>query len=213
MSKKVLIIAPLNDVVTVTSNMATYHLLDWIGNRSFNLDIDYLVGGLANRFFLGLMTARKKYDLVIYYGHGNPDNLKGVHILRSMIDKVNIKYLKGMTMSTMACYSGSELAKEAIKQGIVSYIGTVTPYYAAFPEKERNFLKDWVDYTTIKDKLLLRRKSFREAFRGFQDRGQYYINLYAKKKHYRNYDWYLNAVKSNLKNTKLFGNPNIAPLK
>ena len=211
---KVLLIAPLLDVPTVTSNLATLEILDWIDNRTFDtdIDIDYLTGIIANKLFYNLKVWKKKYDLILYYGHGYSDKLMGNHIYISLINTKNIYKLKGTGISSMACFSADRLGKVAINEGVKAYIGTITPYWAAFPENYRNFTKDWIDYTTIKDKMLLTGHSFGEAINAFKNRAAYYLNIYEKYKDYESYNWYIDSIKSNIQNTILLGDKDYCPM-
>ena len=203
---KVLIIAPLQDVPTITSNLAINELMGFAATKD-NLDIDYLWGLGANRTFFNLKTALKKYCGVIYYGHGEKNRLIGINMFRSIINKKNIYRLKGTGISTMACLTLKELGIEAIKKGVSTYLGTEEVYYAAFPEKERNYLADWVDYTTVKDKALLDGKTFGEAVEIFKKRANKYLSIYKQNIGYRNYDWYAKSVEHNIKYTKVIGDP------
>jgi len=199
----------LMDIPTITSRMAINRLLDYAYNQ-FHLDIDHLDHAFATRSWFWYNMKTKDYDLVIYYGHGKEDKLKGNNIWQSAITKKNIYKLNGTPMSTMACFSAKELGMFAVENNYApAYIGTITPYYAAWDEKERDFLKDWIDYTTSKDIALMDGKSFGEAFNIFQIRGKNYLRIYEQNKGYKNFDWYYNATKSNLENTILIGNPDI----
>lgn len=204
---KVLIIAPLVDVPTVTSNMAVGELMAYATTKN-DLDIDFLWGIGANRLSFNFKTAFKKYDIVIYYGHGKYSKLHGTHMFWSLLNASNIGKLKGVGVSTMACESARELGEEAIKQGVSAYIGSDEVYYAAFPERERNYLSDWIDYTTVKDKALLDGKTFGEAYDLFKKRATQYLNIYKRNIDYMNYDWYYESTLHNLKHTILLGDKN-----
>ncbi|HEC37827.1 hypothetical protein LCGC14_0223420 [marine sediment metagenome] len=205
---KILIISPLQDIPTITSNLAIAELMNYAATK-YDLDIDYLWGLGANRAFFSWKTALKKgYDLIIYYGHGEKNRLIGINAIRSIINIKNIHKLKGAGVSTMACLSLKELGVAAIKKGVKAYIGTDELYYAAFPEKEYNYLSSWIDYTTVKDKAILDGKTFGEAYNLFVKRATKYLNIYKAKSGYRNYDWYAKSTEWNIKHTKLIGDPN-----
>lgn len=208
MKPKILIIAPLGDLPTVTSNLAIMEIMGYAATKD-NLDIDFLWGIGANRLSFNIKTSLKKYDGIIYYGHGKESKLHGAHLFWSIISPSNINKLKGAGISTMACLSLKELGKIAIQKGVKAYIGSDEVYYAAFPEKERNYLKDWIDYTTVKDKALLDGKTFGEAYALFQKRATKYLNIYKSKLNYRNYDWYYDATLHNIQHTKLIGDSNV----
>lgn len=204
---KVLFIAPLMDLPTITSNMGIFDIFHYAYAKDRNdLDIDFLWGIWAAKPWFNLRNRWENYDGIFYWGHGKPERLVGN--FSSMLDKKNIHKMKGKCISTMACWSALRLGRWAIREGADAYIGTIKPYYAAFREPERNFLRDWIDYTTLKDKLLLDGASFGEAYRAFQERGQHYLNIYEKKKGYRNFSWYYKSLKHNLKYTVLLGDPN-----
>lgn len=205
---KILIIAPLIDLPTVTSNLAIMEIMGYAATKD-NLDVDFLWGIAANRLLFNLKTSLKKYDGVIYYGHGKENKLHGTHIFWSIINPTNIGKLKGAGISTMACLSLKELGKAAMEKGVSAYIGSDEVYYAAFPEKERNYLTDWVDYTTVKDKAILDGKTFGEAIALFQKRATKYLNIYKQNIGYRNYDWYAESIEWNIQHTKLIGDSNI----
>ncbi len=205
MSKpKILIIAPLQDLPTITSNMAVNEIMSYAATK-YNLDIDYMWGIVANRTWFNIKTRFKDYDGVIYYGHGEKNRLIGINSFLSIINKKNIHKLKGAAMSTMACLSLKELGVAAIEKGVKAYIGSDENYMAAFPEKERNYLRDWIDYTTVKDKALLDGKTFGFAYDLFIKRATTYLNIYKTKLNYRNYEWYANSLEHNIEHTKLIG--------
>jgi len=208
MKPKVLIIAPLLDIPTLTSSIAVHEILDYANNRTNKIDFDLLSGLQAIRLIYDIKTYFKDYDLILYYGHGTPSTLKGNHIWFSLIDARNSDTLKDKIVSTMACYSGKRLGQIAIDSGARAYIGTTTKYFAAFPESEHNYLKDWVDYTTSKDKALIDGKTVGEAFRIFQEKGKQYLEIYRMNIKFFNYEWYLHSIESNLKNTILIGDYN-----
>lgn len=205
---KILLIAPLVDVPTITSNMGVYEILSYASNR-FDLDIDYLWGFLANRAAYNLANKFKKYDAIFYWGHGKEAKLHGTHLLWSIISKNNIHKAGDTPFDTMACLSAKDLGKFAVNGGTKAYIGSTELYYAAYPEKERDFLADWIDYTSIRQKALLDGKTFGEAYKMFVDKITEYIKLYKSFGDYRNYDWYYEAALHNLKHTILIGDPNI----
>lgn len=205
---KILIVAPLVDVPTVTSNLAIFELLDYASTKD-NIDIDILWGAMANRVLFDIKNAMKNYSGIIYYGHGKETKLHGTHLFWSVISVNNVKRLKGKAISTMACLSAKVLGKVAIEDGVSAYIGTDEVYYAAFPEKERNYLNDWIDYTISKDKALLDGKTFGEAYEIFEKKASQYLNIYKQNIHYRNYDWYYEATLHNLQHTKLIGDKNV----
>lgn len=203
---KILIISPLQDPATVTSNLAVHEIMRYAATK-WDLDIDYLPFLLANRWVLTSYLKKKKYDLIIYYGHGYPNNIKGNHHWNSLLNSKNIKLVGDTPMDVMACYTARDFGKQAINSGVKTYIGTTTAYWAAFNEKERCYLDDWINYTTIRAKMLMDGATFGEAFQAFQDRGRKYLNIYEANRGYRNYDWYADTLSSNLLNTVLLGDP------
>lgn len=204
---KVLLIAPLMDLPTFTSNLGVSEVLTYASNKD-NIDIDLLWGLAANRLSYNIATKLKKYGAVFYWGHGKEERLLGAHLLWSIINKKNILKAGDTPFDTMACLSAIDLGAFAVKNGTKAYIGTTDLYYAAYPEKERNFLRDWINYTSIRQKSLLDGKTFGEAYQDFIDRITYYINLYKSFGDYRNYDWYYESALHNLKTTILIGDPN-----
>lgn len=201
---KILLIAPLVDIPTIVSNLAVFEILGYADTKP-DIDIDYLPGIMANRLMYILHTTFKKYDLIIYYGHGERDRLMGNHIYWSIINKKNVKKTRLTPFDTMACHSAMELGTFAVEQGAKAYIGTIDLYYAAFPEKEHNFLRDWIDYTTIKTKALLDGATFGEAYNLFRKRAISYLTLYKKSLGYKNYDWYAKTLAHNINKTILLG--------
>lgn len=213
MTTRILLIAPLVDIPTFTSSLAVHDILKFAKNHD-NIDIDLLRGIMANRYIFNFNTFMKKYDLFSYWGHGEPDKLKGSHIWHSIINLRNIHKTKGSSFDTMACDSLQILGTYAIEKDIVkAYIGTKDKYWAAFPEKERNFLSDWIDYSTIRMKKLLEGATFGEAYNAFQKRGKMYLKIYEENRGYKNYDWYADHLRMNLENTILLGDPNIKIIK
>lgn len=204
---KILIIAPLMDIPTITSNEAVYDILKYLETK-YTIDTDIIWGPTSRRFIYNIYTKLKNYDGIFYLGHGERDRLFGNQIFRGMIDTKNISKAKNSIIATMACFSGDILGKIAIKNGIKAYIGTTEEYFAFFPEKERDFLKDWRDITTTYFKDIIDGKTVGEAYGHFQERGKYYLNIYQKNLNYRNFDWYYNSLAHNLKYTVLLGDPN-----
>ena len=203
---RILLIAPLVDIPTIVSNLAIFEILAYADTKP-DIDIDYLPGIMANRFMYNLYTTFKKYDLIIYYGHGEKDRLMGNHFYWSIINKKNVRRTNPASFDTMACHSAAGLGMLTVKQGTKAYIGTTDLYYAAFPEKEYNFLRSWIDYTTIKTKALLDGKTFGEAYKAFLDTINKYITLYEQNIGYKNYDWYLEKTIWNRDHTILLGDP------
>lgn len=195
------------DIPTITSNMGVYEILDYASNRN-DLDIDILWGFLANRLSFNIKTSMKKYDAIFYWGHGKEVKLHGTHLLWSIINKKNIYKAGDTPFDTMACLSAKDLGMFAVEHGTQAYIGTTELYYAAYPEKERDFLADWIDYTSIRQKALLDGKTFGEAYDMFVDKITEYIKLYESYGDYRNYDWYYESALHNLKHTILIGDRN-----
>lgn len=204
---KILLIAPLYDIPTITSNIAVEHILEYAGNK-FNIDIDLLWGIMANRFAYSIYNKFKKYDAIFYWGHGEANRLLGTHIWSSIINTKNVYKVRDTIIDTMACHSLKELGKKAIDDGVKAYIGTDAVYYAAFPEKERNFLADWIDYTTARAIALLDGKTMKEAYDIFIQKATYYLKIYKSNINYGNYDWYYETLLHNINHTKLLGDEN-----
>lgn len=208
--KKILLIAPLIDVPTVTSNLLAYDILSYLGQDKIkdNFDVDLLWGIAANRLAFNYMAKKKHYDIVMYVGHGTKGNLKGEHIFGSIINKRNISLLKDSIVLTMACLSAAELGKTAIQKGVKAYIGGTDLIYAHYPEKERDYLKDWRDEYSTYFKEVIDGKNVYDAYRSFQNKMTHYINIYNREGNNRNYDWYENAALWNRRVTVLLGDPN-----
>lgn len=204
---KILLIAPLVDIPTFTSNKAVFHILEYAGKYP-DIDMDLMWWLGANRLSFNWKVSIKKYDLIIYYGHGKTYKLYGNHIFLSMINMGNIHRIGGTPMDTMACLSAKGLGFEAVKRGSKAYIGTIKPYYAAFPEIERDYLEDWIDYTTIKTKRLIDGATFGEAYNAFIKKCEYYLDIYEIHLDEYNYSWYYKTLKENMKNTILIGDKN-----
>lgn len=210
MKKKILLIAPLIDIPTITSNLLAYDLLAYLGrdNIKDKFDVDLLWGLGANRLSFDFYTKFKKYDLVMYVGHGTKNNLKGEHLFGSIINKNNISRLKDSIVLTMACSSAAELGRVAIQKGVKAYIGGEDLIYASYPEKERNYLDDWRDEYGTYFKEVIDGKNVYEAYRDFQRKMTHYIKIYDMEGEYRNFDWYKESALHNQKITILLGDPN-----
>jgi len=205
----ILLIAPLLDKPTYTSNIAVSRLLEF-SKRFENVKIDLLWGINANKSMFNYYINKKRYNAVFYWGHGIEDAIKGNKIIGNMINKRNILKARNIPFDVMACYTAKDLGKYAVAHGIPAYIGTDDVYFAAFREKERDFLEDWIDYTLSRQKALIEGKTFGEAYSIFVKKASYYISLYKTFGDYKNYDWYYKTTKHNLKHTILIGEPEVS---
>lgn len=195
------------DVPTITSNMGVYDILKYLDTK-LTINTDILWGFTGKRFLFNNYMNRHKYDAIFYLGHGEKNKLMGSNIFGSIINERNIGKAKGTIIATMACFSSLELGRVAIKEGVRAYIGTKKEFYAFFPEKERNYLDDWRDVVTTYFKDIIDGRTVGEAFGHFQNKCKYYLSIYKKNLHYRNYDWYYKAMYHNLINTELLGDKN-----
>lgn len=199
-------IVPLMDIPTVTSNMAAFDIYKYIKKKP-TIDLDILHGGFATRSFYALRSNTKKYDAVFYLGHGEKNRLMGNHMFWSIINRKNIDNVKGSIFATMACFSSDGLGRYAVNNGVKSYIGCKKEYYAFFPEKERNYLDDWRHIVGTYFKGIVDGKTIGEAYGRSREVSKHYLNIYWKNRHYRNYDWYYRALKHNIDNMELLGDP------
>lgn len=205
--KRILFLVPLVDIPTITSNLLAKDLLEYMDTKD-DLDVDLLWDGAANRFIYNMKTSLKEYNAVFYIGHGNKDKLYGQHLFWSVINKKNIHKVKNAIIVTMACHSGKELASIAIREGARAYIGSEQLIWAHFPEKERNFLRDWRDEFGSYFKAIVDGKSIGEALKIFQEKMDHYIKIYEEKKNYKNFDWYYKSAIWNRSVMKVWGDSN-----
>lgn len=204
--KSILFISPLIDLPTATSTLAVYDLIKYLLNKP-QFDIDLLWGIGAKRPFYNLRVKEKKYDMIIYLGHGEKDRLMGNNLFFSLINPRNVGKLKGSIIATMACFSSEVLGRVAIQKGVRAYIGCKKEYMAFFPEIEHDFLDDWRIITESYFKALLDGRTAMAAFSEFQLMGKQYLQMYREHYHEGHYWWYFRALKHNLQNTELLGNP------
>jgi hypothetical protein len=203
----ILFLAPLVDVPTISSNYAVLKLLNYSYDIP-NIDVDLLWGLGANRALFNKRFELEKYNAIFYWGHGKEDKLYGTHIISSVINDNNIPMLRGKVIDTMACFSAKKLGKFAIKNGVKSYIGTEEAYYLGFWCPEHNFLTDWIDYTSIRHKLMMSGYTIGEAYNEFIKKATKYASLYAKYPNNANFKWHYDTITHNIKNTILLGDKN-----
>lgn len=203
---RILLISPLMDIPTITSNLAVAEILEYAKTK-LNTDIELLFGLKANRIFFDFTTTFRKFDAIIYFGHGRENSLAGNHIFWSMINRNNVYKTRDTPYSVMACHSAAGLGKYAVKNGTKAYFGSTEEKYAFFPEKERDFLADWIILETTVPKLIMDGKTFGEAYKAFIERCNYFLELYQANIGYKNYDWYYDALKHNRDVTILLGDP------
>lgn len=154
---KILVIAPLHDYPTILSNRAVSQLLDFMNELGIKYNLLRFIS--VNRPTINLLASLNHYDGIFYYGHGDTDRLGDwVMPLIGLIDKRNIKLFKNSIIYTMACLSGIQLSKTAIKNGVRAYFGHNVRYFA-FVKKlglKYDFLQDWIDLVNyIPQRLLL----------------------------------------------------------
>lgn len=142
---RILLIAPLHDYPTSLSIRAAFQINQFLNSQ--RIPHDFLWGFSANRPAINYLTRKYTYNGVFYYGHGMEDRLgDALMIIKGLIDTKNIGSLRNSIMYTMACLSGQELAREAIKKGVRAYYGHKIRYFA-FVERigiKYNFLQDWI---------------------------------------------------------------------
>lgn len=153
---RLLVIAPLHDYPTSLSTRAVFRLTRFMDSRDINYDL--LWGLSANRPAINHFARTHTYNGVFYYGHGMEDRLGGALMpIIGLIDAKNIGLFEDTIFYTMACLSGRELSKEAIKKGVSSYYGQTVRYFAFVSKMglRYDFMDDWIRMVNLIPKRLI----------------------------------------------------------
>jgi hypothetical protein len=199
---RVLVISPLHDYPTYLSNKAVLDLLDFLKKR--NVSYDHL-SLFANRFSVNLL-AKKGYNGVFYYGHGQEDRLGDILIdFLPLIDANNVGLFQNSIIYTMSCLSGVELGKIAIKKGVKAYFGHSIRYFAFVNllGSNHDFIADWIKLVNYIPKALVEGKIARKALIEYENFANDLYTRYLKLDKEKNLKiLYLNALY-----LELYGNP------
>ena len=205
---KVLLINPVNiaDIPTTISADAALRLQNFILQAGCQLTT--LFGLQAERILMWTAT-RRRFDFIIYFGHGAPAKWYGSNLLFPMLTKGEAHWVRGAICYTMSCSSGAELGPLMVKKGARAFIGNTAPMYAAFPEVEHNYLADFVAAWQVEPKALLQGTNVQQAYILGLQRWDSLIRIYRSNINtWNNADWYLEAAMQNRMFHILLGDKN-----
>jgi len=137
----VLIIHPRHDIATYWSNAVAYQIYDMLNDNDL-ISIDRLGGLMVNSHSIRQRIGSKKYDLILYFGHGKPNSLYD-GLFNIKLDRETIGKLGDTIFYAMACYTADEFGEMMVKNGLKSYIGNTQVVYGAYNTIYRDFATDF----------------------------------------------------------------------
>lgn len=203
---------------TLVTSISSQHLSEWFKENGFN-PIE-VIGTSANRIRIKRVMNYIQKDvasqgeppLIIYMGHGFPDSWVGFEPLalrhprlRMVRKDVNDDLFKDCIVHTIACYSIRELGPSMVSKGAKAYFGSSVPMLVGDFERDRDYIKDFVDIFTIIPKLLARGYSCGDAYNEYIARCSYYITHYKNHPELVNVAFYTDAMLKNRDMYKLLG--------
>lgn len=126
-----LIISTFHDFATYHSSHIAEQLKDLVDNID-GLYVRHIRGFLANSFVVTNALKHGRWDLIVYFGHGEHDQWS------NLIDIHNAGLFKGAIVVAMSCSSMKELGVASIEHGAIAYIGNDQELWGALPEKIMN---------------------------------------------------------------------------
>ena len=146
--------------------------------------------------------------LIAYLGHGGPSMFAGEEVGGPgilAVDNVG-EARERIIVGLPACLSARQLGPASVKAGAGAFVGSVEEMYAAWPEAEHDYLRDWFDYSLTFYKSLVAslnagksvEEAVEKALRDYRERCSYYEELYKRNLQvWHNSDFYLHTVKQN----------------
>ena len=130
---KVLIVRTADSPPTFITSFFGAKIANFLRNEGF--EVTEIVDWIRSSK-LGWWWA-KKYDLILYLGHGETDKLLGniyLGLVLPFLDMTNIPITRNKIIITYACLSAKKLGKYAVKYS-KAYTGSDYFMYVAFPEE------------------------------------------------------------------------------
>ena len=190
-----------------TSIAATYaeeciRILERAGLR-----VDRFAALTATRIF-HLANALKRYEGVMYFGHGTRDKLLGQLPFGALVPLLT-KWdsLRARVLYAVACLAGQELMPALVRKGLRAGIANVNYTIVAVPAPERDYFRDFLDVFVEPVRVLARGGTAGEAHRAMHRKVAYYRRLYLEHmREWPNADFYVYALDMN-SGFRLFGDP------
>jgi len=172
------------------------------------LQVRLLGGPVASRPSFIVALQDTEMDLAMYLGHGSPYALcMEDPFCKAGFNLSDTKYLRNkILVAAPACEVGQFFAPKMIQQGGKAALASVEPMYAGFVEDENDYQADWHDYTLTLYRTMIK-ETVGDAFQAYQDRCAHFLELCTSNVgQWESADWYINAVRQNRDEFKLFGN-------
>jgi len=158
-----LVISPYEgSKVLEAASILAHVCIEALKKESF--EVDSLEGRDARRKNL---PKNKKYDLILFCGHGKERALIGSDG-RAIFDDDNIDYANGSVFIAIACESGNWLALSAASRGAKAYFGF--RYLVSLPQSTEShaYLSDFVRTLSVPLLSLLEGYTIHQAWESFQ---------------------------------------------
>ncbi|RLG35338.1 hypothetical protein DRN97_00065 [Methanosarcinales archaeon] len=142
-------------------------------------EVDSLEGEKATR---GNLPKDKKYDLILFSGHGEERRLVGSDG-RAIFNDNNIDYVSGSIFIAIACESGNWLALSAASKGAKAYFGFRNLALLPQSSEKHAYLSDFVRTLSVPLLSLLEGYTIHQAWEAFQGLCREYAIEYETNKY------------------------------
>jgi len=141
---KVLILAPWHDVATTFTYVLANRIEKKLKEKGYDVDRLDLYG--VNKICFNIAEL-EPFEYVIYLGHGLPSAWYGQHpffeVGLAPLYVTDVPILENQKVVAIACYTLIQLGARA-KRYADWYIGANDVLYVAFPEREHNYMEDFL---------------------------------------------------------------------
>jgi hypothetical protein len=202
---RVLLLGSLLDAPTVVSSDFLLRFARWAegaGHQVFRL-----IGLGATRLPLRLALLQP-FDLVFYAGHGLADQYVGNELLLGLVRAGdNSDWLRGKVVAGVpVCDSARRLGPDLLDRGALAFFGSRDVMWAAFPEAERDYLRDFMETWFSLPRAILEDRPMGECLDVYRASCTEFIELYeGSLGELPNGDWYLEKLTLNRDNYVLLG--------
>ena len=174
---KALVISPYSGeiVLEATSTLARVCVE---ALKKENFEVDTLEGAEAKRKNL----PKKRYDLILFSGHGEERSLLGSDG-RAVFDDDNIDYCEGAVVIAIACKAGRWLSMSATSKGAKCFFGFSDIAYLPQSSEERAYMSDFIRTFSVPLLSLLEGYTVHLAFEQFQSLCREYAAQYEEKEY------------------------------
>ena len=174
---KALVISPYSGeiVLEATSTLARVCVE---ALKKENFEVDTLEGAEAKRKNL----PKKKYELILFAGHGEERSLLGSDG-RAIFDDNNIDYMENAMVIAIACKAGRWLSMSATSKGAKAFFGFSDIAYLPQSSEKHAYLSDFVRTFSVPLLALLEGYTVHLAFEQFQSLCREYSAQYEEKEY------------------------------